>query len=510
MNDQPKTLRRIMDRIGRANWTRRIVVAAVIVAAFYAGRATRRSPESAPTEVSAAGGRTEAATIWTCSMHPQIQLPKPGQCPICGMDLIPLDDQDDDPGPRALSMSESDRALAEIQTTRVERRFVESEIRMVGKVTYDETKVRSVSAWVPGRLDRLFVDYTGTAVAEGDHMVLLYSPKLLEAQGSLIEAAKSLAETANETSRFLRDSARRHLESEREKLRLWGLTDEQIAAIEKRGTVEPHIQINSPLSGVVIHKNAVEGMYVQTGTPIYTVADLSEVWLELDAYEMDFSWIRYGQAVEFATEAYPGETFAGWISFVPPYLNETTRTKKIRVNVGNEDLRLKPGMFVRAVVRSKVATGGRVMAPDLANKFICPMHHEIVKDESGTCDVCGMALVTTESLGFVTAEDPAQAPIVVPTSAVLLTGRRGVVYVAVPDRERPTYEGREVVVGPRAGDWYVIKEGLSEGEVVVTNGNFKIDSALQILAKPSMMSLSGEGGARSGREKGAGHAGEGR
>ncbi|MCA9322361.1 MAG: efflux RND transporter periplasmic adaptor subunit, partial [Planctomycetes bacterium] len=425
-------------------------------------------------------------------MHPQIQLPNPGKCPIRGMDLIPLEVSNDDAGPRALSMSESDRALADIQTTTVERRFVEGEIRMVGKAAYDETKVKSASAWVPGRLDRLVVDYTGTAVSEGDHMVLLDSPKLLEAQGSLIEARRSASETANESSQFLRDSARRHLESEREKLRLWGLTDDQVAAIEERGTVEPHIQISAPLSGVVIHKNAVEGMYVETGTPIYTVADLSVVWLELDAYDMGFSWIRYGQTVEFVTEAHPGQTFEGWISFVPPYLNEQTRTAKVRVIVQNEDRRLKPGMFVRATVRSKLAAGGRVMAPDLADKFICPMHHEIVKDAPGSCDVCGMDLSPATSLGFVTAEDPKEAPIVVPTSAVLLTGRRGVVYVALTDRDRPTYEGREVVVGPRAGDWYVILEGLAEGEVVVTNGNFKIDSALQILAKPSMMSSAGE------------------
>ena len=492
MSENQSRIGRVTRHLLTANWTRWIVVILLITAAFYVGRSGRKPAEEPSAGSEVVGGGSEAATTWTCSMHPQIQLPNPGDCPICGMDLIPLKDSGDDAGPRALAMSESDKALAQIQTAPVERRFVESEVRMVGKVVYDETRVKSLSAWIPGRLDRLFVDYTGTAVSKGDHMVLLYSPELLEAQGSLIEAKKSLAETANERSQFLRDSAKRHLESEREKLRLWGLTEKQISAIEERGKVEPHIQINAPLSGIVIHKNAVEGMYVKTGSPIYTVADLSVVWLELDAYEMDFPWIRYGQTVEIETEAFPGEKFEGWISFVPPYLNETTRTKKVRVNVENADLRLKPGMFVRAVVRSKLAKGGRVMEPDLAGKFICPMHHEIVKDDSGDCDVCGMDLVPATALGFVTAEDPKEAPIVVPASAVLLTGRRGVVYVAVPEKERPTYEGREVVVGPRAGDWYIIREGLSEGEVVVTNGNFKIDSALQILAKPSMMSMSGE------------------
>jgi Cu(I)/Ag(I) efflux system membrane fusion protein len=408
------------------------------------------------------------------------------------MDLIPLKQEAGSGGPRSLAMSESDKALSRIQTTRVDRRFVEAATRLTGKVVYDETRVKSVSAWIPGRLDRLFIDYTGTRVEKGDHMVLLYSPKLLEAQQSLIGAKKTLAETSDESSQFLQDSARRHLESERTKLHLWGLTKEQVESIEERGEVEPHVQINAPLSGIVIHKNAVEGMYVETGTPIYTVADLTVVWLELDVYEMDFTWIRYGQAVAIRTEAYPGEEFEGWISFVPPYLDERTRTKKVRVRVQNEHFKLKPGMFVRAVVRSKLAQGGRIMDPDLEGKWICPMHHEIVKDGPGACDVCGMDLVTAESLGFVTADDTKQAPLVVPVTAVLLTGRRGVVYVEVPEAERPTFEGREVVVGPRAGDWYVILDGVSEGENVVTNGAFRIDSSLQILAKPSMMSMPAE------------------
>ena len=490
MNERFTT--RLWRRALTANWTRLVVVVLLLIGAFYLGRQGRGPAESMSGKAAPAAAIAEKAITWTCSMHPQIQLPGSGQCPICGMDLIPLEDSGGDAGPRSLVMSESDKALARIQTAPVERRFVENEIRMVGKVVYDETRVKSVSAWIPGRLDRLFVDYTGTRVAKGDHMVLLYSPEVLEAQQSLIEAKKSLTETANERSQFLRDSARRHLESERERLRLWGLTQSQIDTIEERGKAEPYIQINAPLSGIVIRKDAVEGMYVKTGTHLYTVADLSVVWLELDVYEIDFSWIRYGQKVQIETEAYPGETFEGWISFVPPYLDERTRTKKVRVNVENKNTKLKPGMFARAVVRSKIATGGRVMDPELAGKWICPMHHEVVKDEEGACDVCGMDLVSATALGFVTADDRAEAPIVVPATAVLLTGKRGVVYVEVPETDKPTYEGREVVVGPRAGDWYVILDGLSEGEVVVTNGNFKIDSALQILAKPSMMSMPGE------------------
>jgi Cu(I)/Ag(I) efflux system membrane fusion protein len=425
-------------------------------------------------------------------MHPQIKLPDPGKCPLCNMDLIALEMGAEDAGPRSLVMSESDKALARIQTAPVEKRFVESEVRMVGKVVYDETRVKAVSAWIPGRLDRLFVDYTGTRVTKGDHMVLLYSPQLLEAQEALIEAKKGVSSTANERSPFLRASAQRLLKSEREKLRLWGLTEDQIKNIEDRGKVEPHVQINAPLSGIVIHKNAVEGMYVKTGSPIYTVADLSIVWVELDVYELDFSWVRYGQNVEIETEAYPGQFFKGWISFIPPYMNESTRTAKVRVNVSNEDGRLKPGMFVRGVVRSRIASGGRAMDPNMAGKWICPMHHEVVKDKAGPCDICGMDLVSAASLGFIAEADETEPPLVVPVTAVLRTGKRGVVYVEVPGTEKPTYEGREVVVGGRAGDWYIIQSGIREGETVVTNGNFKIDSALQIQAKRSMMSIKAE------------------
>jgi Cu(I)/Ag(I) efflux system membrane fusion protein len=221
------------------------------------------------------------------------------------------------------------------------------------------------------------------------------------------------------------------------------------------------------------------------------MADLSQVWVKLDAYESDIDWIRYGQDVEFTAEAYPGETFKGKIAFIDPVLDPMTRTVKLRVNVANPDGRLKPEMFVRAIVRSKVAGAGMVMDEDMAGKWICPMHPSVVKTAPGKCDVCGMDLVTTESLGYVVAKEPNKAPLVIPASAPLITGTRAVVYVRLEGKEKPTFEGREIVLGPRAGGYYLVKEGLSEGEQVVTNGNFKIDSALQIQAKPSMMSPKG-------------------
>jgi Cu(I)/Ag(I) efflux system membrane fusion protein len=366
---------------------------------------------------------------------------------------------------------------------------------MVGKVDYDETRLAYITAWLPGRLDRLYVDYTGVPVKEGDHLVYLYSPELISAQEELLQSLKAVENVRDTELSVMREMTESTVIAAREKLRLWGLKDEQIKEIERSGKVQDHMTIYSPSSGIVIHKNALEGMYVQTGTRIFTIADLSQVWVKMDAYESDLEWLRYGQEVEFTSISYPGSVFKGTVSFIDPILNDRTRSVKIRINVANADGRLKPGMFIKATVRASVAAGGRIMEAALAGKWICPMHPEVIKSNSDKCDVCQMPLVTTESLGYV-SDDPeiAQKPLVIPVSAALVTGTRAIVYVQVPDTDKPTFEGREIVLGPRADDYYLVRTGLSEGELVVTKGNFKIDSSLQIMAKPSMMTPEGAGG----------------
>jgi Cu(I)/Ag(I) efflux system membrane fusion protein len=451
----------------------------------------------ASSEDQADGAAGRDIAFWTCSMHPTIHEAEPGQCPICNMDLIPLE-EDDSQMPsslRQLTVGENARQLMDIETAPVERKFVTATIRMVGKVDYDETKLSSIAAWVPGRLDRLFVDYTGVPVSKGDHMVYLYSPDLLSAQEELIQALKAVQNVQESESGLMRDITQSTVEASRDKLRLWGLTDEQVKNIETTGKAEEHVTIYAPTGGIVIHKNALEGQYVQTGTKIYTIADLSQVWVYLDAYESDLEWLRYGQKVEFTTVAYPGEVFKGTIAFIDPVLNDKTRTIKIRVNVPNPKGKLKPKMFVKAAVQAQVAGGGRLMDANLAGKWICPMHPDIIKVDPGKCDICEMPLVLTESLGYA-SDDPSHAekPLVIPVSAALVTGTRAIVYVEVPDTEKPTFEGREIVLGPRAGDYYLVRSGLNEGDQVVVKGNFKIDSSLQILAKPSMMTPEGSGG----------------
>jgi Cu(I)/Ag(I) efflux system membrane fusion protein len=430
-------------------------------------------------------------------MHPHIMRDAPGKCPICGMDLIPVRQNHSatDEEPRQLTVSSAQRALMRIETVPVERRFPVAELRLVGKVAYDETRLAYITAWVPGRIDDLLVDYTGVTVREGDHMVQLYSPELLSAQEELLQALQGLADLSKSSMSSLRNSASGTVEAARDRLRLWGLGADQIKEIEDSGKASEHVTINSPASGVVIHRNAQEGMYVETGTRIFTIADLDAVWVQLDAYESDLRWLRYGQHVDFTTEAYPGETFNGVVSFIDPVLNPTTRTVKVRVNVDNRDGRLKPEMFVRANVFAQFAGSGRMLDKDMIGKWVSPMHPEVIKDAPGKCPICGMDLVPAESLGYANATpSDAVAPLVIPATAALLTGKRAVVYVEVADTDRPTYVGREVVLGPRAGPDYVVESGLAEGDLVVVSGNFKIDSALQIQAKPSMMNPEGGGG----------------
>jgi len=305
------------------------------------------------------------------------------------------------------------------------------------------------------------------------------------AQRELLQIFTAYNRAAAGRDRELLEGTLRNTE---EKLRLLGVLDEQIQEIKDRGTPSDHLTIYSPVGGIVIEKHANEGAYVKTGTRIYTIADLSRVWVYIDAYELDVPWIRFGQEVEFTAESQPGEVFRGRVSFIDPVLDEKTRSVKVRVNVPNEDMRLKPGMFVRAVLKSNLSAGGVVFDQSLKGKWISPMHPEVIKDGPGKCDVCGMDLVPVEELGVIPGDTRQQPPLVIPATAPLLTGKRAVVYVRVPDKAEPTFEGREVVLGHRAGDQYIVLGGLKQGEQVVVSGNFKIDADLQIKGKPSMMS----------------------
>lgn len=423
-----------------------------------------------------------AAEIWTCSMHPQIRQPGPGRCPLCGMDLIPAASPGGaSDGPRELTLSPAAQALAEIATAPVERRFVARQVRMVGKIAYDRTRVRDVSVLTEGLVERLFVNYEGVPVRRGEHLADLYSPDVLAAAQELL-----VARGAGDGSP-MQAAARR-------KLQLLGVGDDAIAEILRTGETPKTFTLHSPLDGVVTELGGNQGRWLMKGESLAEITDTSVVWALLDAYESDIGLLHYGQQVALTVEALPGRAFTGYLTFIPPQMDDMTRTVKIRLNVPNAEGLLRPGMFVRAVLNVTVAGEGAEIAPDLAGKWISPMHPEIVKDGPGACDICGMPLVPAESLGFLRADQAgARPPLVIPATAPLLTGRRAVVYVEQPDRPG-TYEGRDVELGPRAGDVYVVNAGLREGERVVVYGAMKIDSAIQILGKTSMMTEAGEMG----------------
>ncbi len=419
----------------------------------------------------------ENVSTWTCSMHPSVNLPESGKCPICFMDLIPVANESGTVNVNEITLSADAQVLAAVETAPIKRGKAIADIPISGKVDFDETRIKSITAWFPGRIERLFVDFTGVSVIKGDPLVELYSPELYSAQEEFLQGIKLQGLSFQGSQLDLIPQASRH------KLQLLGLTDDQINEIEKRNTSVDKITITSPISGVVTAKSAVAGQYVKTGSKLFDVVGLERVWVLLDVYESDLTMIRIGQRVTFTTKALPGHEFTGSVAFIDPFLNEKTRTARVRVNVDNRSGLLKPGMFTNGNVKVDISNDGIVYSGDLVGKWVCPMHLGERSNHTGRCSICEMELEAVESLKF-TQGCTDNNPLLVPVSAVLRTGRRAIVYVQTAER---TFASREVLLGPRAGNYYIVKSGLREGERIVVKGNFKIDSAMQIAAKPSMM-----------------------
>ena len=365
--------------------------------------------------------------VWTCSMHPQIRQNEPGDCPICGMDLIPVSEMSDSDNPYVLEMTTQAVKLANIQTTLVGSSNGETskEILLTGKVQTDERLVSSQVAHVPGRIEKLFVTYTGEQIKKGQKLATLYSPEIVSAQRELLEALK------------WKDSQPKLLEAARNKLRYWKISDEMISSWEESNQIQPIITIYADQSGVVRNRRISVGDYLKEGSVLFDIARLDRVWLLFDAYEEDLAAIKLGDVVHYTLTAIPDRTFQVRISFIDPVIHPKTRIASLRAVVSNPQGTLKPEMFVKGVVHTKKNTGTQTVS--------------------------------------------------IPKSAVMWTGTRSVVYVKVPDAMVPSFEFREVRVAEGAGNAYLITEGIQPGERVVTNGAFVIDAAAQLNNMASMM-----------------------
>jgi membrane fusion protein, copper/silver efflux system len=368
---------------------------------------------------------SEVVHEYTCSMHPQIRQQGPGKCPICGMDLTPVTSGSSTSNPFVLEMTPEAAALANIQTTKVRSMTATNELKLTGKIRVNEQALSVVTAKFPGRIEKLFVNFEGQEVRKGERLATLYSPELVNAQRELLEAKKMV------------NISPQLYEASKEKLRLWKITDRQIEQIETSGQVTTTLDVYAETSGIVTKRQVSLGDYLSTGSVMVEIANLSSVWVVLDAYESDLSWIKTGSTITFTIPSLPGKEFNTKIQYINPSVNPETRSVDVRAVVPNTGNLLKPEMLVNATLQSKMNT-----------------------------DIKGLAI---------------------PATAVLWTGKRSVVYVKQKGTH-PSFERREITLGARMSDFYSVEKGLDEGEEVVSNGVFSVDASAQLSGNYSMMS----------------------
>jgi len=344
--------------------------------------------------------------------------------------------------------------------------------------------MKSLTAYVDGRIERLFADYTGVAVAAGDTLAVVYSPTLFSAQTELLLARKALVDGRVASNSRMAEANAQLYASSRQRLIEMGVTASQIGALEEAGVADSRLNLIAPISGTVVGKLAVEGQYVREGDVIYQLADLSSLWLMLDLFPEDAALVHYGARVEAEVQSLPGEVFSGRVSFVDPFVDSETQTVGVRVVMPNPEGRLRLGDYAKATIQLQLGEHGRRYDPDLAGRWISPRHPQVVTDAPGNCPICGVPLVPASSLGF--TDDPSVIPemIVIPRDAVLMAGRHSVVYV---ETEPGRFELRSVSLGATVDDEVVVQAGLSVGEQVARRGNFLIDSQMQLVGNPSLI-----------------------
>ena len=548
--------------------------------------------DHAPMVASSDEGKTIRS--WTCVMHPTVKMSEPGNCPVCKMDLIPIYEGS------GLELTEQQKALIPVRTEPIAFREVSREIRTVGVLEYNETRMAYASTRISGWIEDLHIDFTGIKVRKGDELLSIYSPELVTAQEEYLTALKSIEELQNTEYAELRRSVEQTVTAAKSKLELYGLTLSQIEGIRDRGEVSTTLPLFAPMAGTVVHMNVTQGQHVNKGMNLYHIADLNSLWIMADVYEYELPWIYMGQAVEITAQSMPGLTFSGKVTYIYPFFDTQTRTQKVQIEVANPTGRLRPGMYVTLQIKPTLAeiyTEGAIssvasesmsgteakwacpMHPeeqseefgecsicgmDLVEKakasapvetapsvWACPMHPEEQSEEFGECSICGMDLIEKQPVAdadhshvhqplatsairtdqpplifkYVCPDYPdeyATVPglcprdgkpllmtgevLTVPKSAVIDTGLRKIVFV---DRGESGYEQIEIKVGPEAWGttddsktkrrYYPIVSGLTPGDMVVTHGNFLIDSQTQLTGSAS----GAYGGALGGEESSA-------
>ena len=375
---------------------------------------------------------------WVAPMDPTYIRNEPGKSPM-GMDLVPVYEEEGEEKQPASVIRIDPVTMQDmgVRLARVERKPLVKTIRTYGDITYDETRVKVVSAWVGGRIDKLYVDFTGIHVKKGDPLAEIYSPELVTTQQELILALETRGRIWSLGNQEALRMSTSLVEATKQRLLLWGITEEQISEIERTRKVTTHMTIHAPIGGTVIDKQAFEGQYIKEGERLYKIADLSKVWVDVDIYEYELPWVYQGMPAEMDLTYIPGRRFKGRVLYVYPYLEEKTRTAKLRLEFQNPNDQLKPGMYANVYLRPTVA----------------------------------------------------KSSLVVPQEAVIDTGVRKLVFIS---RGEGKFEAREVETGLEGNnDELQILKGLREGEEIVISAQFLLDSesrlreAIQKMLEPA-------------------------
>jgi multidrug efflux pump subunit AcrA (membrane-fusion protein) len=348
----------------------------------------------------AASDEAKTLRYWTCVMHPTVKMSETGSCPVCKMDLIPIYEGS------GLELTEQQKALIPVRTEPVVFRQVSREIRTVGVLDYNETRMAYASTRISGWIEDLHIDFTGIKVREGDELLSIYSPELVTAQEEYLTALKSVEELQNTEYAELRRSVEQTLAAAKSKLELYGLTLSQIEDIRNRGEVSTTLPLFAPMAGTVVHMNVTQGQHVNKGMNLYHIADLDSLWIMADVYEYELPWIYMGQAVEITAQSMPGLAFSGKVTYIYPFFDTQTRTQKVQIEVPNPTGRLRPGMYVTLEIKPTLAeiyTQGAISkAP-----YACPMHPWVTSEHPSECEICGMdlELAHSDSIGSESASE---------------------------------------------------------------------------------------------------------